>query len=172
MGERREEWANVEGFDNAYEVSSFGRVRRSDDGRLLTPYVGSGRNEYAVVHLGGRRPWSKFVRVHRLMCAAFMRPLLPGEEVNHLDGNKTNNDLLNLEITDRIGNQRHAWVIGLHKPVRGERHGMSRLTDDKVRSAREMRSAGTSYQKIANALGVSKRTARLACTGESWRHVA
>ncbi len=55
--------------------------------------------------------------------------------------------------------------------VRGEAHHQSVLTETSVRSARQLRADGISYQRIADSLGVAKRTIWLCCNGRTWREV-
>ena len=60
------------------------------------------------------------VYVHRLMASTFIRKLLPKEVVNHIDGNKLNNNIENLEITSASLNTKHAYDMGLNKGHPGE----------------------------------------------------
>lgn len=64
---------------------------------------------YQIVQL---RPFGKFL-VHQLVILAHKGCLLPGYEINHIDGNKLNNALENLEIVSRAENMNHAHLTGL-----------------------------------------------------------
>lgn len=55
---------------------------------------------------------SKTFFIHQIVAVAAGHNIV-GYEINHLDGNKHNNAIDNLEITDRSGNQLHAWRTGL-----------------------------------------------------------
>lgn len=105
-------WKEIEGFEN-YEVSTEGEVRNKKYNRLLSPSPGAGG--YLRVNLRkDKKSYQHYI--HRLVASAF----LEGEgEVNHLDGNRTNNRVDNLEWTTHQENVNHAFEI-LHRiPSRG-----------------------------------------------------
>ena len=81
----------------AYEVSTFGNVRRTDNKRPLTP--GANARGYAVVHLrtGIESKNGKTVKVHNLIADTFLEPGRPEQiEVDHQDRNRMNNYYKNL----------------------------------------------------------------------------
>lgn len=93
-------WLPIRGFEN-YEVSNTGDVRNVLTGRVLKPYPFS--NRYLGVQLGRRN----VQLVHRLVAAAFIK----GDsslQVNHKDGDRTNNRAENLEWLTCSDNQRHS----------------------------------------------------------------
>lgn len=107
-----QDWKQVEAFPK-YEVNSLGQVRRIGQERVLInvthPYTG-----YAVVTLyNGTRASQKTVAVHRLVAKAFLGPRPAGKETNHIDGNKANPVLSNLEYVTKKENQQHAMRLGL-----------------------------------------------------------
>lgn len=81
---------------------------------LLTPKA----SKFGYIHIGlygsdGR----KNLYVHRLVAEAFIPKSDPNLEVNHIDGNKANNCMDNLEWVTRSENSKHAFRMGLKKPV-------------------------------------------------------
>lgn len=121
-----EEWKAVKGYEGFYEVSSLGRVRslprRSTSGRVLKQYVNR-RNGYCYVNLS-KHSKAGNARVHCLVMAAFdpvdKKPGFdPEHTINHIDGDKTNNRLENLEWCTQSENQKHAFRIGLELPPCG-----------------------------------------------------
>lgn len=121
-----EEWKAVKGYEGFYEVSSLGRVRslprRSTSGRVLKQYVSS-HNGYCYVNLSKHNK-SGSARVHCLVMAAFdpvdKKPGFdPEHTINHIDGDKTNNRLENLEWCTQSENQKHAYRTGLELPPSG-----------------------------------------------------
>lgn len=61
--------------------------------------------------------------VHQCIWQFFNRPLKEGEEINHKNGDKLDNTLSNLEVTDRAGNAMHAYRTGLFKYNRSKTTG-------------------------------------------------
>lgn len=95
----------IKGFSD-YEVTSDGRVisyRQDDEGREMAPSTSNG---YAKVCLQGKKSKQNF-QVHRLVALMFLNRARGCNIVNHKDGNKMNNDVSNLEWTDRKGNGKH-----------------------------------------------------------------
>lgn len=99
-------WKDIRGFEGRYQVSNLGSVR-GVKGLLRAQLQNSG---YLVVHLYLRG--TRQVRlVHRLVAFAFCEGA--GSQVNHRNGDKANNTVVNLEWCTRRENMRHAVVLGL-----------------------------------------------------------
>lgn len=112
-----EEWRVIPGTDDLYEVSNLGRVRsithtdsmgRVQKGRVLC--FGDNGKGYLHVGLGKRRQ----DYVHRLVAAAFVDNPDELTEINHIDGDKSNNAATNLEWTTHRANLKHSYDTGLH----------------------------------------------------------
>ena len=120
-----EEWRAV--IDGHYEVSSLGNVRRRVGGKgarlgkSLRRFVAS--TGYYVVNVCVHgKPGVRYV--HRLMVEGFIGPIGDGLQVNHLDGNKLNVCIDNLEVVTQAENAAHAGRTGLIQS--GDRHWRSR----------------------------------------------
>jgi len=145
-----EEWKDVEGYENQYQVSNLGRVKsieryvRHNYGgkkkvyeKILKPALASG--SYPSVSIGG-----KTTPIHRIMMVAFVPNKENKREVNHIDGCKTNNNLDNLEWVTTSENRLHAFRLGLQKHTEQSRkrtseslkgHPVSESTRAKFRTA-------------------------------------
>ena len=168
-----EQWREF--FDGNYEVSTLGNVRRATP--ASGTYVGRPVKQRINFVCGGycrvgltRNGKPVEQRVHVLVAAAFICQRPHGLEINHIDGNKLNNKLSNLEYVTRAENMRHASEIMLTE--RGSTHHNSKLTEDKVRRMRALSAAGASYSSLGRMFGVSHAAARRAVIGKTWRHVA
>ena len=112
-----EVWKSVIGYVGLYEVSNHGNVRSlkraTTSGKMIKPYVNT-RNNYVYVCLS-KNNIKKQYRVHRLVMTAFSQEHR-GMQINHIDGNKQNNNLNNLEWCTQSENMKHAYRTGLeHK---------------------------------------------------------
>ena len=103
-------WLSV--VDNSnYEISSKGRVRNAKTGKILNQEITY--RGYARINLSGKHYY-----IHRLVADAFYDGYNGKLDVNHIDGNKLNNFIGNLERCTRSENIRHAFNTGLKKPSR------------------------------------------------------
>ena len=110
-----EYWRPIPSFP-AYSASSYGRIRNDSTGRILHVYLDS-RRRYLILTL--RKDGRQVIqRVHRLVAEAFLGGPHPELDVNHIDGDKTNNCIENLEWCTRKENARHAVSTGLRKGPR------------------------------------------------------
>lgn len=108
----KEQWKKIfiNGQSTVYSVSNLGRVRNDKKMSILDGYINN--NGYSMVHL--RYRINKMCSVHRLVMRAF-KPCdeMDDLQVNHIDGNKQNNNVLNLEWCDSLYNIRHSFRTGL-----------------------------------------------------------
>ena len=104
-----ERWIDVK--DNpAYEVSNLGNVRKKSNGQLLRTSLNR-KGGYERVAMNGTHKY-----VHRLVADSFYDGDHSNMDVNHIDGNKLNNNVSNLEWCTRQENIKHAFINGLKYP--------------------------------------------------------
>lgn len=108
-------WKDIPDYEGLYQVSNLGRVKSSyKGGRILKPLpVRSGYLRVALTFYDGS---IHFIPIHRLVLIAFSQNM-GNMQVNHINGIKTDNRLENLEWVTRSENMRHAYKLGLEKPV-------------------------------------------------------
>lgn len=104
-------WSNIPGFN--YSVSDCGRVRNDKTGNIKTPCVNK-HGYYCVNLYKNGEQFAK--RIHRLVADAFINNPENKTCVNHIDGNKLNNNVKNLEWVNHSENMLHAFRTGLIKP--------------------------------------------------------
>lgn len=127
-----ERWKRIPNYSN-YECSTLGHVRRIDTQRQLKPWLQN--NGYLVVRVRGNDQIVKSWLVHRLVALTWLRkPLKYKVCVNHIDGNKQNNVVDNLEWVTNSENILHARRNGLNpynKPTFGKKLGGHRAGTSK-----------------------------------------
>lgn len=105
-----EVWKDVSGFEGKYQVSNLGRVRNAN-GRLMKGSIhNKSQYKYVVLRVNNKR-YNK--HIHRLVADAFIPNTHNSPCVNHIDGNKTNNVVENLEWCTYKENTAHAIKNGL-----------------------------------------------------------
>ena len=110
MLERQWKKIIIDGKETFYSVSNYGEVRNDSTRTLLGGHVNN--NGYRMVHL--RQRMNKMCSVHRLVMKAF-KPCdnMDDLQINHIDGNKLNNYIENLELSTALENMRHSYINGL-----------------------------------------------------------
>ena len=150
-------------YDDNYEVSYDGHVRNSKTKRILHEYIG--RDGYIRTQFAG-----KTRLIHRAVASVYLENPLNLPEVNHIDGNKSNNSVDNLEWCSRNYNLRHAYNKGL-RTAKGSKNAKAKLAEEDVRYIREHYIPG---DKIYGATPLSKRfgvTIQTICvvnSGQNW----
>lgn len=175
------EWADVHGFEGHYKVSNRGeivslqRVIMRSNGHSLRV---DQRTLSQAKHTGGYLSvnlWkdnkSTNCLVHRVVAQAFIPNPERKPEVNHKDGDKTNNTVSNLEWSTPAENTSHAYRTGLVCRS-GESNPRSKLSELAVRVVLKLCDMGSvSYREIAAVFGVSESSISMIASGERWKGV-
>lgn len=118
----QEIWKDINGYNGKYRVSSLGNVMSVNYLNTKTDRILSAKKHhtgYLIVRLsGGSRDSIKSFMVHTLVANAFIENPLNKPCINHIDGNKENNRVDNLEWVTYKENMHHAIVNGLRNPHR------------------------------------------------------
>src|SRR5690554_1340338 len=169
-----------------YKISNMGRVISSSrkvrythhktkevhyritEEKLLKVHLNN-RTGYKFVQLykDGR---SKNMTIHRLVALAFIPNKAGLSTVNHIDGNKHNNVVSNLEWCTNDYNHKHATETGLK--AKGSMIGSSRLNEQSVYAIKFLINKRLSHSLLAKAFGVSRSNISHIKSGAIWAHVA
>lgn len=144
--EIEEIWKPVKGFEDKYEVSNFGKVRR-------LPYLlksnlnGDGYPQLTLIDSSGKK-YNK--SIHRLVAETFIENPDNKETVNHKNGNKKDYKQSNLEWMTYSENTKHAFetgLVGINCNKRENNPG-AKLTEEDVKFIKEELLKGTTSWKI------------------------
>lgn len=163
----------VKGYEGFYSVDANGNIysditsisRRKGK---LKPYL---KNGYLAVNLFKDRK-VKHHYVHRLVAQTFIPNPLSFAEVNHINCNKLDNSVGNLEWCDRKHNLEHSYEHGLKRC--GENHGCHKLTEKEVISIRKEYVKGDrehSLRALGEKYGVNYHTIQAIVKGRLWSYL-
>lgn len=117
-----EEWKDIPKYENHYQVSNLGKIRSVDrvsfdNRRLKGKVIKTSINRFGYKKFNvSTKEGQKQLRVHRCVLEAFNPTITNNLQVNHIDGNKLNNRLSNLEWCTDSENKLHAYANGLMTP--------------------------------------------------------
>ena len=178
---RIEEWKDINGYVGFYQVSSFGNVRSLDriskrdyrgDKKTLGIYLKAmvTKKGYLRVDLN-KESKRKSHSIHRLVAQAFVINPENKAQVNHKDGDKTNNYDLNLEWNTNQENQKHAYKTGLNIPKPGEENYFSKLKNSDILYIRSAECRSKKLKELSEELKVSITTISDIKNRKIWTHL-
>ena len=151
-----EYWTDIPDYEGYYQISNHGNVRsldretispikakRKHKGKVLTPFMNSTGYYYVTLSNSDSR---KNKRVHCLVAKAFLSNPKNKRTVNHINGNKSDNSLCNLEWATDSENHTHAFKTGL-KELCGVAKKDRKLTNTQVLEIRKLIEQGRLTQK-------------------------
>lgn len=154
-----EVWKEVGDF---YLVSNYGRLLTIEKGFELHGNIDGRGYLKAKVSLNGK---PTFTGIYRLAAMAFIPNPENKPQVNHIDGNKLNNHISNLEWATSLENMQHADANGLRENCR------VKLTESDIPRIRRLIAEGETYYQIGKIFNVDPTTIRCIDEGRSWKHV-
>lgn len=156
-----------------YSISNKGRVYSNKYKRLIKLTLN--RGGYLWCNISSPETYGVANRVHRLVAFTFLgenpkdRP-----DVNHIDGNKQNNCVENLEWSNKSLNGFHAYKNGLNHTrnhLRGENHYFAKITNETARQVKIMLKNGVKRKEISKVLNVSMSTVNQIAVNRVWKLV-
>lgn len=175
----QEIWKDVVGYEGYYQVSNLGRVqclKKSVRGKVserstpkvMTPAFNNVTGYYAV----GFGEWGIFKHmpfsVHRLVALHFIDNPDNLPEVNHEDGDKSNNTATNLKWASREQNIQHGFKHGLIKTPRGVDAVHAKLSEATVM---QIFNSPAGPRQLSLDIGIPYSTVASIKNGASWNHL-
>lgn len=109
------------------------------------------------------------VGIHRIVYALCFQECPSNLQVNHIDGNKSNNNIANLELVTALQNVRHAHANGLVTIRHGEDNATAKVTKDQVLTMYAMFRDSKTNQEIADYCKLHDRYVSLIRHGKRWK---
>lgn len=180
-GENMAEWKPIKNYENHYLVSDDGQVKSIDriveyenngvirsylkKGRILKP-IKLGNYQGVQLSVNGNK---KNTYIHRLVAKHFIPNEHDLETVNHIDGNKNNNHVSNLEWLSQKDNNAHARKTGLSN-FDADNNPMAKFNWEKVNSLRKDYASGKYKQsELATRYGISRMQTSRIVRNLAWR---
>jgi hypothetical protein len=174
MNENAEIWKDVVGFEGYYVVSNMGRIMRVKGwrnhaaGRIRKPSVTRCGYLSATLSKDGKQTTKS---IHQWVADAFLEPRPDGHEINHINGDKSDNRAENLQWVTHAQNAKYNYDELGRVVVRGSKIGISKLHEDDIPKIRALHGQGLSNRKIGDMFGVSNTTIWFIIHGTEWTHV-
>ncbi len=183
MENQKEIWIKIIELNCYYEISSLGNVKSvsravkssvQKNGFRITkekikPSQDNGKG-YKQLYVQINRKRILFY-VHRLVAKYFIENPLNLPEVNHIDGNKSNNSFRNLEWVTRKENVNHAFDIGLMKNRKtGKRIKVFQISDNNVVLWNSISDASNSLKIDSSAISKVCRNINKTAGGYKWSY--
>lgn len=152
-----------------YTVTSDGEFYSDNSGKMKTRNRAG--TEYQIINFSTIDGKKKTFRAHRLVLMAF-NPIdnMDDLQVNHIDGNKKNNKLENLEWCSASENQIHAYKTGLNKARKGEKSNWSKLTQKDIDLVFQLKEQGLTNKQIAEQVNCTPSNISYILNKKSWNN--
>jgi len=160
---------NIEGYGNI-TINNLGTKIFTKTGK--SPPIYEDEYGYLGCYIGLYKKTHHFLRLHRMVALAFLENPNNLPEVNHIDCNKKNNCLNNLEWVTTKENNRHARENGLIPNNNGIKNGRAKLTDNQVLEIRKKYTGVRGeIAELAREYCVSWSLIKLVVTNKNWTHI-
>jgi hypothetical protein len=177
-----ESWKSITDYEEFYQISNLGRVKslsrtiinvkgfvHKRKERILRNYSVSKGYLAVDLAIGKKRHCPK---VHRLVALEFIPNPNNYPQVNHIDGDKTNNKVNNLEWCTCKYNINHAHKNKLTNPAKGTSHGRCVLTEEQVLNIiREYKTGDIFQYQLADKYNISQGQVYNIVSGKQWKHL-
>lgn len=164
----------IPGHEKKYGASKDGRIIsyarwRKPNPSVLKPWISRG---YEMIKIQNNNKYDqKSVAVHRLIAMTYLVDWDKNLTVNHIDGNKRNNHIDNLEMITNSENVKHAFRNGFNC-FKGQRANGSKILDEQALFIKEIfLSRLCSAKELASYFCVTEATIRNVANGKTFKHL-
>lgn len=180
-----EEWKPCPEYENVYEISNLGRLKSKpvfvqndsifgDEGGYIKHIKLKNQTINRYGYMTSKLCFNGKCRrltIHRLVAKAFIPNPKKYSQVNHIDGNKKNNVISNLEWVSPSQNTKHAWDTGLINAdhMKGSNHHNSKVTEEIVKDIRANKIL--KRKDLAEKYNISVYTVNDIINRKTWTHV-
>jgi hypothetical protein len=170
-------WKDVIGYEGFYQVSNLGNIKSVNriiynkgsncHNKLKSRLLKSCKcnNGYFVVNLSGKTKY-----VHRIVCESFIKIIKSGLTVNHKDGDKSNNNINNLEIVTYSENHIHAFKVLKRNPTCLGKFGINHICSKPVIQISLNGIIIKKYENARQAIGFNYKHISACCLGKQKIH--
>ena len=158
----KEEWKEVKGFENYYIISNLGNIKRIEGSSHLKPKILNqtpDKDGYKRVNLKVKQKSNTKI-VHRLLMETFIDNPLNKPQVNHINGIKSDNRLINLEWCTLSENRIHSYSNNLQNGInrQGVKNNFNKLKENEVLEIRNLynKKLGFTYKFLSIKYNVSE----------------
>jgi len=157
---------NIPDLTHDFSIDTLGIVRNESNGKTLKGTSISKHNRYVKIHL------RKFHSLSRLVAEHFIPNIEELPYVNHIDGDRYNNSVDNLEWCTQSHNMKHAYKTGL-KSNHGMKNPFRKLDETDVRRIWALRNTSLTARQIRDRLrlDVSVACVKTVRSGKNWSSV-
>lgn len=163
-------WEEIKGWEGYYKISRQGEIFSIRRGRMMKVWIPRNKKQYPRVTLS-KSTFEKSYTVHRLVAVQFIPNPLAKISVNHIDGNKHNNKVENLEWATISENMIHAVKLGLVTPptASGEAHPLAKLNLVDIEMIKILAQHDFTKTQIAKRFNVHETNIGEIIRGTSWK---
>lgn len=179
-----ETWKDIEGYEGLYLISNMGNVKSVE--RSVPNNINGGKRIIVERHLKIGHDFygypqvnlhknciKKTTKIHRLVAKAFIKNNDCNQQVNHINGIKTDNRAINLEWCTSSENIKHAYKTGLRKTgnpkIGGSKNHKAKLTESDVLNIRKNSYLGLKI--LSQWFSVTTSTIHAIINRKTWRHI-
>jgi hypothetical protein len=179
-------WKDIKGYEGFYQVSNYGQVKS------LERFRKSNRNSFSIVRERimkskvdkyGYLAYSlckdnkmSYFTSHRLVAIAFIPNTNNYNQVNHINGNKLDNSVSNLEWCDNQHNMRESFRLGLNKARKSKDNVLSKkvakIKDGVIiKEYYSLTDASVDNNVVKSAIGNCLKNRSKSCAGFEWSYI-